>query len=159
VVDYPACPHPNWEGDSVVDYIAFARIQAVRSGDRLEMSIGPPSSLEPFPNLASFGSSLLLKEHFSAVDGSLAAKRDWRSWMLFLTVPPKDPKADPEEPSIDAKLISGPVTVTIDPENNGDRLLRTVTSAFEKRQTVVLKVNKGADPSYRLTDVELILES
>jgi hypothetical protein len=164
----------------VEEYIAFARIQAVRSGDKCEMSIGPPSSSEPFPNLASFESSLLLREHFSAVDNFLAGKQDWRSWVWFLRVPSKDHNGT----CIDVKLISAPITITINVQANGgpidvqanDRFLRIATSAFEKRQLVVLKVNmeeskkeindeanreatKERKPSFKLTGVELVLES
>jgi hypothetical protein len=60
--------------------------------------------------------------------------------------------------SIDVKLILAPVAVVMD-----EKHLRTATSAFEKRQMVVLKVGdapykKVGDAPYKLSDIELIRE-
>jgi hypothetical protein len=143
----------------VADYITFARIQAVRSGtSSYEMLIGPPSSLETFPDLASFGLSLLLKESFARIDKYLSGKEQWRRWLLFSK--PQKPDGTPvygtpidgpstDGPSIDVKLILAPVTVSMD-----EKHLRTVTSAFEKQRTVILKVNQDLT----LTDIELVQE-
>jgi hypothetical protein len=130
-------------------YITFARIQAVRSGAKPEMLIGLPSFLEIFPDLGSFGSSLLLKESLDSVDQYLSAKQEWRRWLLFLKTP------NPDGTSIDAKLIRAPVAVSMD-----EKYLRTATSAFEKQQMVIVKVidEYGELVKLKLSDIELIQE-
>lgn len=61
----------------MADYITFAEIRAVRRGVTNQMLIEPPSFLTTFPNIKSFGSSLLLKEHFTLVDEHVSGKQEW----------------------------------------------------------------------------------
>ncbi len=130
------------------DYITFASIQAIRSGTKYELLIGPPSWLETFPDLASFGSSLLLREQFSE---ALAGKKEWRSWLLLLD---KSEKFLGDH-DISGKLTRAPVPVKLPDE----KLLKAAISAFEKRQTVILKVSQNDnDPYLTLTDIELLQE-
>jgi hypothetical protein len=144
-----------------MDYITFARIETVRSGTRNEILIEPPLSLEVFPAFASFGSSLLLKESFRRVDKYLSRRHEWRRWLQFLK--PQQPNGTPIDgtfvsgPSTDVKLIPAPVAVHIDDE----KLLRTAASAFEKQQTVVVRVRQEYRDSlaqFILIDIELTQE-
>jgi hypothetical protein len=149
----------------VAEYLTVAMIQALRRGANIEMLIGPPSSSEIFSGLGAFGSSILLKECFPSVDKHLSEKQKWRGWLWFAK--PQNPDGTPiggppldgpslDGPSIDVRLMLAPVAVVLD-----KMYLQAASSAFEKRQTVVLKVSqkyRDRSSKLRLTDIELFRE-
>ena len=137
-------------GTVMGDYIAFANIESVRSSQSdtgNELFIGPPSFLETFPNLQSFGSSLLLKEHFGRIDKFLGEMPGWRKWLLLLKV-----QDGSDRESIDAMLIRAPYKVKVCTEQ-----LKTATAAFEKQLMVAVKVQIDND-KVKLKDIELLRE-
>jgi hypothetical protein len=138
-------------GAKMADYVTFGTIQALRSGiNSYEILMKPPSSLEIFPNLPSFRSSLILADAFPSVDKFLFGKQDWQRWLLFLR-----PHDDEERTSsIDVTLILAPVRVRVGVDH-----LRAATSAFEKQQVAILRVSQENNSSpFVLSDIELLQE-